>query len=101
MSGRAASPRLWRRGPAPCRAACAPQGTRPSPPRSDRSSGRCRRRRLEQMAGDELALVDDLLRRAEEGGAACACRARAKGAATVEDEIGVAIDEAHALRRQT
>src|SRR6185437_11746097 len=57
------------------------------------------RRRFEQMAGDELAFLDDLLGRAEESGAPGARRARAEGAAAVEDEIGVAIDEAHALRR--
>src|SRR6185437_5941754 len=59
------------------------------------------RRGLEQVPGDGLALLDDLLRRGEEGGTADAGRARAEGAAAVEDEVGVAVDQPHMVRGQS
>ena len=53
------------------------------------------------VGGDAAALGDDLLRRQDHGGAGRHGGARAEGAGTDGDAVGVAIDEADAIGRQS
>ena len=56
--------------------------------------------RLQRVGGELLEIVGELARRAADRGAAARDRARSAGADAGRDQIGVALDHAHALRRQ-